>query len=102
MMPTLSASYTRQTAAVIANNKHINEGVVLLGWDTTPIAFYLDEHEKYLTSYEFETQITETAHLDSYLLIDSQFARKIPQLQEACFIYQNPYVKVYRYPANCN
>jgi uncharacterized membrane protein len=65
-----------------------NEPVVILGWDATPMQFYLSDHIL-LTNYDLEQELQKQPQRLSYLLVQSEYAREMPLPKPADKLWQN-------------
>jgi hypothetical protein len=88
----------RAVASLIREVGQPNEPVVVLGWDATPIQFYLTD-QRLLTSFDFETQLQQPAHHSSYLLVQSETGRALSLPKPSTELWQNTvdHVSVLRY-----
>jgi len=88
----------RAVSAFIGKINKPNEPIVLLGWDATPIEFYLSDHT-FLTSYDLESELQKPAHASSYLLVQSEYGREMTLSKPTITLWQIPEdnVRVLRY-----
>ena len=70
---------------VAAKNRGDDEPIVILGWDTTPVQFYLGENA--LNIYDVEQELAAAAH-PSYLIIKSQYGATIPAMNTAELVHE--------------
>ncbi len=88
----------RAVSTLIKEINQPNEPIILLGWDATPIQFYLPDHI-FLTSYDLETALQKQAQRSSYLLVQSEYGREITLSKQTNELWQFPEdnVSVLRY-----
>jgi hypothetical protein len=88
----------RAVASLIREVGQPNEPVVVLGWDATPLQFYLTDH-RLLTSFDFETELQQRAHHSSYLLVQSETGRALSLAKPSTELWQNDvdHISVLRY-----
>jgi hypothetical protein len=88
----------RTVATFLREEEQPNEPIVVLGWDATPIQFYLPDH-MLLTSYDFETALQKRSPHPSYLLVQSESSRMPSLPNPASELWQNPveHVSILRY-----
>jgi uncharacterized membrane protein len=88
--------YPRETASAIRSNIRPGEPLIILGWDLISVQYYLGDTVHFQTSYDFEKDLADSP-TQSYLLVDSPAAIKVPQLKDACLIFSTPKTSIYRY-----
>lgn len=86
----------KMIAQILLEEQREGEPIVIMGWDAAPTGYYLNR--QWLTSYDLEKQLTE-GNADSYLILDSQYSRKLDFIDYANVIYELPEqkVKIIRY-----
>jgi hypothetical protein len=86
----------RHVAQILEREAYKEEPIVIMGWDASPTAYYL--MRDWMTSYDFETELREGAE-PSYLILDSQYSRKLTFIDYSNVIYENPNdkIKIIRY-----
>jgi hypothetical protein len=91
--PSPNWKYIAQTLNQEADN---NEPIVIMGWDAAPTGYYLNR--EWLTSYDLEKQLAEGA-VNSYLILDSRYSRRLDFINYSDVIYENPKwnVRIIRY-----
>lgn len=88
----------QQVAQTIEQVRTPGEPVVIMGWDANPVQFYL-RNVPYMTSYDLEQRLTQARPPATYLIVDSEFARKLAFLDSADVLYTIPdrQVRILRY-----
>jgi hypothetical protein len=88
----------RAVSTFIREINQPNEPIVILGWDATPIQFYLSNHT-FLTSYDLERELQKQPQRSSYLLVQSEYGREITLSKQTNELWQSPEdnVSVLRY-----
>lgn len=87
----------KQVAQIVMKAKEDNEPVVIMGWDAIPVGYYLNDD--FISSFQFEEEINSLDKAESYIVIDSKFARKFNFLKTSFVIYNQPddHVQILRY-----
>ncbi len=90
----------QQVAEVINTQSLPGEDLVIMGWDATPVEFYLLDRPT-LSSYELEQHLLQQNQHPSYIILDSKYARQLPFLTTSQVLYEVPewQVRVMRWPA---
>jgi mannosyltransferase len=83
----------RAASTFIRSIDQPNEPIVILGWDATPVQFYLSDHVL-LTSYDLESELKKQPQRSSYLLVQSEYGRAIPLAKPATELWQIPEDKI--------
>ncbi len=77
-----------QVSEVIEEHSAPDEPLVIMGWDATPVEFYLpDKH--ILTSYDLTNELSQESHPSSYIILHSQYARQLPFLEPSVVLYEH-------------
>jgi len=76
----------KQLSEVVKNIRIDSEPIVIMGWDATPLQYYLGETA--MTSFELEKQSLPYLH-PSYLIVMTSDSRTIPILTSAVLLYED-------------
>ena len=76
----------KQLSVIVRNLRTSDEPIVIMGWDATPLQYYLEESA--ISSYELENQIPLHLH-PSYLIIMTPNSRTMPILDSAALLYED-------------
>ena len=76
----------KQFSEVVRKLRIDDEPLVVMGWDATPIQYYLGDAS--LSSFELESQLPLRLH-PSYLIIMTPNSRTIPILDSATLLYED-------------
>lgn len=78
----------RAVARLVEEQVRPLEALVIMGWDAAPTAYYLDR--SWLTSYELEAALEQGRPAESYLILDSQYARRLDFIDYREPLYEDP------------
>ena len=76
----------RQLSVVVRNIRNADEPIVIMGWDATPLQYYLGETA--MTSFQLEDQLLLHPH-PSYLIVMTPNSGTIPVLDSAVLLYED-------------
>lgn len=77
----------RPVAAAIARERRDGEPLVLMGWDATPVQYYLGATG--ISPFELERQLREKPG-PSYLILESYYGRKLNRALSPTTLYESP------------